>query len=601
MEGHKLDGLKLESLKEKTIGKDMEIQNILSLSGFGYFEMEIDSKKMYLTDSAFDFMRIDRNFRGTFLESVLNLTDEVNGIKLLKGLEMLLDKKTDKISFELEVSNSTSLNKIWLKWTVEYISDNKVVGIVEDTSADKLEKQKCVERAEVMSRILDALPLPVVYYDNNKNIIFSNTIANDTSENHEVGYKYESDLFGNNSELISKNIISKEKNHLKYELRIKKNYKEYNILVDKVEIVNRGIILGEVCIHNDITKLVESENNTRKLLKANELSVDIKDIVEKIDELDELYGIVLSRIKDTVSNAKRSCFLKISEDNIMHIVSAIGYDEEYIKKFKINFNDSFAYENLDGNFNRSIITNNIKEKYGENNRLFNVFRSDLNSNITAPIMLNGKIFAILSIDSDRKQAFNSVDLSLIEFIRIHIERSITNFYKNRMVLQKSRMDDLTGVYNRRYLKEMYNKLHRNSKRSGDGFCLVVFDIDRLKTINDKYGHLAGDLLLNHFASFIINTKREVDIISRYGGDEFVGLFITNQVLALKAKIQIWQNKLKEEYFHYDGYDLIAQFSFGIAEHDVDGVDFDELMEVADKRMYENKLEKQITLKAQYND
>ncbi len=82
-------------------------------------------------------------------------------------------------------------------------------------------------------------------------------------------------------------------------------------------------------------------------------------------------------------------------------------------------------------------------------------------------------------------------------------------------------DTLTGIFNRRFFKRRLGEEITRARRFGRSLSLVVFDLDRFKSLNDTYGHLAGDQVLREVAELLTVTVRSIDIACRYGGDEFV--------------------------------------------------------------------------------
>lgn len=82
-------------------------------------------------------------------------------------------------------------------------------------------------------------------------------------------------------------------------------------------------------------------------------------------------------------------------------------------------------------------------------------------------------------------------------------------------------DELTGLYNRRFLLEVLRREHSRAKRLHTAFAVCLFDIDHFKSINDTLGHAAGDAVLKHFAHISISGLRGVDVLGRYGGEEFL--------------------------------------------------------------------------------
>jgi diguanylate cyclase (GGDEF)-like protein len=94
---------------------------------------------------------------------------------------------------------------------------------------------------------------------------------------------------------------------------------------------------------------------------------------------------------------------------------------------------------------------------------------------------------------------------------------------NQRLAELSVQDELTKIYNRRYFHEQLERELGRSRRYGEPFSVVLFDIDHLKAINDGLGHLAGDELLRTFATVIKNDIRTTDVCARIGEDEFAVL------------------------------------------------------------------------------
>lgn len=149
-------------------------------------------------------------------------------------------------------------------------------------------------------------------------------------------------------------------------------------------------------------------------------------------------------------------------------------------------------------------------------------------------------------------------------------------------------DVLTGLPNRTVAEERLRLAMQRSKRSGQPVAVMFIDLDRFKTINDSLGHQTGDELLKLVAGRLLATMREVDTVSRFGGDEFVVLL--NGVAGADESLQIAQRlqvALRLPYTVGD-IELNISCSIGIAMFPNDAEDMDELMRHADSAMYEAK-------------
>lgn len=102
--------------------------------------------------------------------------------------------------------------------------------------------------------------------------------------------------------------------------------------------------------------------------------------------------------------------------------------------------------------------------------------------------------------------------------------------------QLNTKDHLTGVLNRRAYEEKINNLDEMYKRLGQDFAVVFFDLDHFKNINDSYGHEGGDIVLKTFASLLQKLTRDIDIVGRYGGEEFVVALHYNNISELEKYV-----------------------------------------------------------------
>jgi diguanylate cyclase (GGDEF)-like protein len=153
-------------------------------------------------------------------------------------------------------------------------------------------------------------------------------------------------------------------------------------------------------------------------------------------------------------------------------------------------------------------------------------------------------------------------------------------------------DPLTGIYNRRFFFDSLMKQVEYKKRNSElKFSLAILDIDLFKSINDRFGHLAGDHVLVEFVTIIEENIRPYDLLARYGGEEFILLFFDcPKDSSLNILERIKQN-LKENSFQYDSKKISFTFSCGVAEVDevMDAERIaDELIRLADSRLYTAK-------------
>lgn len=149
------------------------------------------------------------------------------------------------------------------------------------------------------------------------------------------------------------------------------------------------------------------------------------------------------------------------------------------------------------------------------------------------------------------------------------------------------MDGLTGTHNKRYLLEALEREIPRARRHQRALSLVMFDIDHFKSINDTYGHLAGDYVLKEMAGAVKSRLRPDDVLARYGGEEF-GIILPETSLQGAINIAEEVRKIVSSHeYHFEGEDIKVTVSLGTAELQ-DSHDVLNFIKTADEKLYEAK-------------
>jgi len=135
---------------------------------------------------------------------------------------------------------------------------------------------------------------------------------------------------------------------------------------------------------------------------------------------------------------------------------------------------------------------------------------------------------------------------------------------NRMLFDKATRDPLTGLYNRTYFQESLRKEFLFHDRTELPLSLVFMDLDDFKKINDRYGHACGDLVLKDVAFILRQELREIDFLSRYGGEEFVIMMKNTPADPAASKIEALRARLASHDFQFGATTLHVTASFGLA-------------------------------------
>lgn len=161
--------------------------------------------------------------------------------------------------------------------------------------------------------------------------------------------------------------------------------------------------------------------------------------------------------------------------------------------------------------------------------------------------------------------------------------------KQEKIEEISLTDDLTGLYNIRFLNQSIDIEIERSHRFGSIFSVIFMDIDDLKKVNDRFGHLAGSRVLIETARILKGNMRKVDIIIRYGGDEFVIIMPqTSKESGFMVADRLRRTIEESVFLKSEGHPVRITASFGVASFPVNAKDKEELLLIADKALYHGK-------------
>lgn len=202
-----------------------------------------------------------------------------------------------------------------------------------------------------------------------------------------------------------------------------------------------------------------------------------------------------------------------------------------------------------------------------------------------PLIAKGKAIGSLIAASRSPSAYNQRQMTLLEQLASQIAMHIENSRLYAEVEQKARIDELTGLLNRRSLDEVIASETSRHSRYGGIFSLIILDIDSLKSVNDKHGHLAGDELLRKIGGALKTSIRDADQAFRYGGDEFA-IVLPNT--PIDAANRVAGRIRKQIALKMKVGDISVTASLGLANWPADGLTTNELIAAADGALYQAK-------------
>jgi len=207
------------------------------------------------------------------------------------------------------------------------------------------------------------------------------------------------------------------------------------------------------------------------------------------------------------------------------------------------------------------------------------------SAIALPVTYAEHLLGVLYVESSEPCEFGEEEVLLLRTLADLFAGGLNNALTYQKAQEQAITDGLTGVKTHRYLMEALSSEWKRSTRANRPFALVLMDLDRFKFVNDFYGHLEGDVVLQRVGHILEQNCRRSDVVARYGGDEFVILMpetTVEQARQLASKLRGWvaSDPLLR--------DKNITASFGIAGFPVHGSTPQELIQVADSSMYLSK-------------
>ena len=204
----------------------------------------------------------------------------------------------------------------------------------------------------------------------------------------------------------------------------------------------------------------------------------------------------------------------------------------------------------------------------------------------------GTVGALVAIDrapASREPRFDRATFSALKAALEPCAIALDNAMRMQRAEALSVTDDLTQLYNSRYLSQVLRRETKRASRSGRPLSLLFIDLDGFKSINDSHGHLYGSRALVEAASVIRASARETDIVARFGGDEFAlvlpdtgsdgAMFVGERI---REKIAAWS------FLRSDGLNISLTVSVGVATLPDAAGSAEELIQAADEAMYEVK-------------
>jgi len=351
-------------------------------------------------------------------------------------------------------------------------------------------------------------------------------------------------------------------------------------------------ILG---IIKDITEETKNKRRLENFVSFNRSLLEITNEMLRATDIENAYQLLLERSVEIVPGAEAGSLLLKDKDGLYRFYAAVNYDLKMLKKIYLKPEELIQRETSEIQIITSFNSNReldkeryeILDKFGKTNAI--------KSMLSIPIEIDGKIIGFFGLDSHSSAAaFDNDSVEMAKLLsqqvsglleRLHLEEELR---KQKQQLEwLSGRDPLTGLPNRRLFFEKASVYLSLAKRNHSPLSILYIDLDFFKVINDTMGHDVGDEVLLRVAERFHQTLRESDVVARIGGDEFIFVLPETDFEAAKIVKKRIEFNLREVMKLKNGIVTVGG-SVGIATFPDDGTELEQLIKIADHRMYETK-------------
>jgi diguanylate cyclase (GGDEF)-like protein len=225
-------------------------------------------------------------------------------------------------------------------------------------------------------------------------------------------------------------------------------------------------------------------------------------------------------------------------------------------------------------------------------------RAGVKAVVAVPLFHDDRLIGTLGVSTTAADvSFTDADIETLELLGSLAAATLIGREREEQLRARAATDPLTGLANRRHATEQLDRLLSLATRRSDPLAVAMLDLDYFKTINDQYGHAAGDDVLRRLAVWIREAFRTEDVVARWGGEEFVlGMYGSTAVSGAQRLSSVLKQFHDEPFISPDGTSFQVTYSAGIAELARDGTTIDALCAAADRALYAAKAAGRATVK-----
>ncbi len=348
-------------------------------------------------------------------------------------------------------------------------------------------------------------------------------------------------------------------------------------------------IIGLLLIFNDYTNIFVNLNSLYGKYHTTFILYDLLKKLADVDEPKDIYEQILDAAAKAIPKAKSGSVI-MGRYGKMVFEASFGFNHEYLELIELDVHDTALYKLTGGNMDRPVIISDILSinKGDILDSKLDMFTKagvdQIRSSISAPIIIAKSVEGSINLDSTEVNCFKEKDIEILELFALEVGKFVQLHQTLELNKKMSRFDTLTSIFNRGYCNQLIKEFIDIDK----AFILVSADLNNLKEVNDLYGHEVGDLLITNYVNNMRLFLPDDVIFARYGGDEFVFVFPDYDELNALVVMDDASTYFENHTINKNDPAISVSFCYGVSKFPKESRDYDELLKLADDRMYSQK-------------
>jgi diguanylate cyclase (GGDEF)-like protein len=314
---------------------------------------------------------------------------------------------------------------------------------------------------------------------------------------------------------------------------------------------------------------------------------DIVKTANSILEPRRVIDLIMTKIQELIPSEAWSMLMVDEARRELRFEVAMGGKAQEVAGFRVRMGEGIA--GWVAQSGKPVIANDVRRDRRFARRFDSETRFSTRSVLCAPLIARGRTIGVVQVINRRGGGFTRADLALLLTLVEPCAIAIENAVLFQRAEQLTITDDLTGLFNSRYLGLQLGREIKRSRRQATRLSVIFLDLDGFKGVNDRHGHIAGSATLAEMGALLQGCVRESDTLARYGGDEFVVLLpetAPEGALLIAERIRA----AIEEHVFLGGEGLAERLSasVGVATYPDHADSAELLIRMADQAMYHVK-------------